>query len=118
MIPVLTWLVVALCLVLGAWAAWRAARDEPVVLRQLVGAGVVEAVLVVQLVAAAVLLATGHEVADGVTLWGYLVTVLFVLPAAGVVSFVERTRWSSVILVLAALTTGFLQYRILVLWLA
>lgn len=118
MVLVLTWLVVALCLALGGWAAWRAARDRPVILRQLVGAGVVEAVLLVQLVVVGVLLATGQQVADGVTLWGYLITMLLVLPAAAVVSFVERTRWSSVVLVVAALTTGFLQYRILVLWLA
>lgn len=118
MILVLTWLVAALCVALAAWAGWRAARDQPVILRQLFGAGAVEAVLVVQVVVVAVLLAAGEEVADAVTLWGYLVSMLLVLPAAAAVSFVERTRWSSVILALAALTTGFLQYRVLELWTA
>ena len=113
---VLTLLVIGLCLALGGWAAARALRDRPVVLRQLFAAGVVEAVLVVQLVVIGVLQATGAEVADPVTLWGYAISMLFILPAAAVVSFVERSRWSSVILVLAALTTGFLQYRVLVLW--
>ena len=116
MILVLTWLVAALCAALAAWAGWRAARDQPVILRQLFGAGAVEAVLVIQVVVVAVLLATGAEVSDAVTLWGYLVSMLLVLPAAAVVSFVERSRWSSVILVIAALTTGFLQYRVLQLW--
>lgn len=116
MIDVLTWLVGALCLALGAWAGWRALRDQPVVLRQLLGAGVVEAVLLVEVVAAAVLVAGGDRLADGVTFWGYLVSSLLVLPAAAVVAFVERTRWSSVVLLVAALTTGFLQYRIFVLW--
>lgn len=111
----LTWLVIALCVALGGWAAVRAVRDQPVILRQLLGAGVVEAVLIVQIVVIAVLQGTGAAVAEPVTLWGYAISVLFILPAAAAVSFLERTRWSSVILVLAALTTGFLQYRILVL---
>lgn len=53
---------------------------------------------------------------DGVTLWGYAISMLLILPAAAVVSFLERTRWSSVVLLIAALTTAFLQYRVLVLW--
>lgn len=113
---VLTWLVIGLCLALGGWAAVRAIGDRPVVVRQLFAAGVVEAVLLVQLVVLGVLQGQGAEVGDPLTLWGYTVSMLFVLPAAAVVSFVERTRWSSVVLVLAALTTGFLQYRVLVLW--
>lgn len=116
MILVLTVLVVGMCVALAGWATWRAVRDRPVILRQLFGAGAIEAVLVVQVIAVAVLLATGEHVTDGVTLWGYLLSALLVLPAAGAVSFVERSRWSSVILALAALTTGFLQYRILTLW--
>ena len=114
----LTWLVVALCVALGGWAAVRALRDRPVILRQLFAAGAIEAVLLVQLVVVGVLQARGATVTEPVTLWGYLVSLLFVLPAAAVVSFLERTRWSSVILVVAALTTGFLQYRVLVLWVA
>lgn len=115
---VLTWLVIALCVALGGWAAWRALRDQPVILRQLFAAGAIEAVLLVQLVVVGVLQARGATVEDPVTLWGYLISMLLVLPAAGVVAFVERTRWSSLVLLLAALTTGFLQFRVLVLWLA
>lgn len=113
---VLTWIVVALCLALGAWAAVRALRDQAVILRQLFAAGAVEAVLLVQLVVLGVLQARGAQVDDGVTLWGYAISMLLILPAAAVVSFLERTRWSSVVLLIAALTTAFLQYRVLVLW--
>lgn len=114
----LTWLVAALCVALGSWAGFRALRDRPVVLRQLVAAGVIEAVLLGQLVTVGVLQARGATVDEPLTLWGYLVSMLLVLPAAAVVAFVERSRWSSVVLLVAALTTGFLQYRVLVLWLA
>lgn len=115
---VLTWLVAALCVALGAWAGFRALRDRPVILRQLLAAGVIEVVLLVQLVVVGVLQARGASVDEPITLWGYLISMLLVLPAAAAVAFVERTRWSSIILLVAALTTGFLQYRVLVLWLA
>ena len=37
-------------------------------------------------------------------LWGYVLTQLFILPIAAAWAFAERTRWSSVVLVVAALT--------------
>ncbi|KGM10947.1 hypothetical protein N869_03840 [Cellulomonas bogoriensis 69B4 = DSM 16987] len=109
-------LVGAVCLALAAWAGWRAVRDEPVILKQLLLGGVAEALLVVQLVVAGVLAATGRGPADVPTFWGYLVTTLLVLPFAAAWAFAERTRWSSVVLLLAAATVAFLQYRTLQVW--
>lgn len=106
---------VALCVALAGWAAWFAVRDRAVVLRQLFGAGAVEAVLVVQAVVAGVLQAGGHEV-DGVLFWGYLLTAALLLPIAAVWAFAERTRWSSVVLCVAALTVAFLQWRLWIIW--
>lgn len=108
--------VVALCLVLAGWAAWRTLRDEPVVLRQLLLGAVVEVVLLAQVVVAAVSSARGDGPADGFTFWGYLVTTLVVLPVAAAWAFAERTRWSSVVLLVAAVTVAFLQYRVLQVW--
>jgi len=105
--------VVGLSLALAAWAGWRAVRDRPVILRQLLAGAVVEALIVVEVVVAAVLTANGSPPADVATFWGYLVTALVVLPFAAAWAFAERTRWSSVVLVVAALTTAFLQYRLL-----
>ena len=109
-------LVAASCLVLAGWAAVRTLRDQPVVLRQLVAGGVVEGLLVVQVVVAAVLVAGGARPVEGPTFWGYLVTTLVILPVAAAWAFAERTRWSSVVLLVAALTTAFLQYRLLQVW--
>ncbi len=50
------------------------------------------------------------------SLWGYLVTVLLILPFAALWAFAERTRWSSVVLAIAALTVMFLEYRLLQIW--
>lgn len=116
MLTPLTVLVVLTSSVLGLWAAWFVLRDRAVILKQLWGAAVVEALLLVQVVVAAVLLATGDGHPDVGELWGYLVTVLLILPFAAAWAFAERSRWSSVVLVLAAVTVIFLEYRLVQIW--
>lgn len=116
MIVALALLVVALCVALAGWALWFVVRDRAVVLRQLWGGAVVEAVLVVQALVAGVLAATGSPDVDGVLLWGYVLTQALVLPIAAAWAFAERTRWSSVVLLVAALTVAFLEYRLLQIW--
>lgn len=108
--------VVALCAALAAWALWFVIRDRAVVLRQLWGGAVVEAVLLVQAVVALVLVIGGTSPLEPGVFWGYVVTQLVVLPVAALWAFAERTRWSSVVLVVAALTVAFLEYRLLQLW--
>lgn len=106
----------ALAVVLAGWAGWRAARDLPVIWRQLQASAVVEAVLAIQAVVAVVMAATHGAPSDAATFWGYLVTTLIILPVAAAWSFAERTRWSSVVLLVAALTVAFLQLRLVQVW--
>ncbi|MBD9700224.1 hypothetical protein IGS67_12120 [Flavimobilis sp. GY10621] len=107
--------VLVLCALLGAWAAWFAVRDRAVILKQLWGAAVVEGMLVVQLVVAVVLLVQGWH-GDPVMIWGYLVVVLLVLPFAAFVAFAERSRWSSIVLLVATVTVAFLELRLWQIW--
>lgn len=107
--------VLVLCALLGAWAAWFAVRDRAVILKQLWGAAVIEGVLVVQLVVAVVLLVQGWH-GDPVMIWGYLVVVLLVLPFAAFVAFAERSRWSSIVLLVATVTVAFLELRLWQIW--
>ncbi len=116
MLPPLAVLAVLLALALAAWAAVFAVRDRAVVLRQLQGAAVVEAVLVLQVLAAVVATARGEAPADAVTFWGYLLTALVVLPLAAVWAFAERSRWSSVVLLVAGVTIAVMQWRLLQIW--
>ena len=109
-------LIIALAAILTLWAARFAVADRAVVLRQLWGAAVVEGALLVQIVAAGVVVARSDHAADPVTLWGYLVTILLILPGAALWAFAERTRWSSVVLAVAGVTVIFLEYRLLQIW--
>ncbi|WP_425956852.1 hypothetical protein [Xylanimonas sp. McL0601] len=109
-------LLVALCVALAVWALVFVVRDRAVILRQLWGAAVVEGVLVVQAVVAGVRQATTDHAVDGPLFWGYVATALVLLPIAAAWAFAERTKWSSVVLMVASLTVGFLAFRMWQIW--
>lgn len=114
--PPLLYAVSVAALLLAGWAGWFAIRDRAVVLRQLWGAAVVEGLMLVQAVVAGVRHATGAEPAEPAVFWGYVVTQLVLLPAAALWAFAERSRWSSVVLLVAALAVAFLQLRLNQTW--
>lgn len=116
MVLPLLWLAVAGCVVLAGWALWFVFRDRAVILKQLFAAAGVEAVILVQAVVAGVLQATQDRAIDGPLFWGYLITAAIVLPIAAAWAFAERTKWSSVVLAVAAVTVAFLQWRLWQIW--
>lgn len=116
MVIPLALVVIALALALAAWAGASALRDRAVVLRQLWGAAVVEGVIVVEVVVAVALVVGGEQVREAATFWGYVAATLVILPIAAAWAFAERTRWSSVVMVVAAVTVAFLQLRMLQVW--
>ena len=116
MLPPLAVLAALLAVALAGWAAVFAVRNRAVVLRQLWGAAVVEGALLLQVVVALIETARGGGPSDPVTFWGYLVTALLLLPIAAAWAFAERTRWSSVVLLVAALTIVVMQWRLVQVW--
>ena len=116
MVLPLLWLAVAGCAVVAGWALWFVIRDRAVILKQLFAAAGVEAVILVQAVVAGVLQAAQDRAVDGPLFWGYLITAAIVLPIAAVWAFAERTKWSSVVLAVAAVTVAFLQWRLWQIW--
>ncbi|WP_435300260.1 hypothetical protein [Timonella sp. A28] len=86
------------------------------ILKQLFAAGVVEALLIIQAVTSAVVLLNQHRDIEPWEFWGYVFTILVILPAAALWAFAERTKWSSVVLLIAAFTVIFLQFRLIQLW--
>lgn len=112
----LAYTVAAASLLLAGWAGWFAIRDRAVVLRQLWGGAVVEGLMLIQAVVAGIRHATGTVPAEPAVFWGYVVTQLVLLPAAALWAFAERTRWSSVVLLVAAVAVAFLQFRLSQTW--
>lgn len=104
------------CGLLALWAGIWALRNRAVILKQLVAGGVVEALLLAQGVAALVEVIGGRYIVEPALFWGYLIVALLLLPGAAVVAIAERTRWSSVVLVVVALALVVMQYRILTIW--
>ncbi|WP_448072281.1 hypothetical protein [Georgenia yuyongxinii] len=109
----LTAILVAL---LGLWALWFAVAGRAVILRQLIAGGVVEAAILAQIAVALVLVARGYEVTEPWTFWGYVVTALFLLPVAAAWALADRTRWSSVVLVVACAAILAMQARVWQVW--
>jgi hypothetical protein len=85
-------------------------------LAHLVGAGVLELVLVVQAVVAGIALAGGHRPAELATFVAYLGSVVL-LPVAGVLwARTEPTRWAGTVLAVAAAAVAVMVWRLLQLW--
>lgn len=98
------------------WAALFIVKDRAVVLKQLYGAAIVEVFLVIQAVTCAIVLSTSHRELEAWEFWGYVFTILIILPGAALWAFAERTKWSSVVLAVASFTVIFLQFRLIQLW--
>ena len=118
MIEVFTWIQVAvaisaglLCLVLGL--AGKTPADLTIG-----SLALVELLLVIQLVIAIFAPAFGN-VATGSVLefYVYLISAVLIPPAAVVWALVERSRWSTVILGVAALSIAVMVYRMQQIWL-
>jgi hypothetical protein len=83
-----------------------------------VSLGITELLLVVQLITTIVLVSTGHKAAtDTVEFFIYVVTAMLIPPAAVFWALLERnSRWSSVIMGVAALSIAIMLVRMHQLW--
>ncbi len=116
------WLVVTVLLLTAVAAAWTVVmivRDEsPPSDRFFVVLGVLLLVLVVQLVAGLVALATTDRDVDGVTFVAYLLTVVLAPPFGAALALVERSRWGTASLLAALATVAAMEVRLDALWAA
>lgn len=77
----------------------------------------IEGLLLVQLAVTIALVSTGHQAhGDTLEFFGYLITALIVPPAAVAWSVIERTRWSTLVLGVAAFTVAVMLVRMWQIW--
>jgi hypothetical protein len=82
----------------------------------LVVAGLLEALLIIQVVVVAVAMAGGDRPADTATFLGYLSGVILVPVAGALWARSEPTRWAGTVIAVAAAAVGVMGWRLLQLW--
>jgi hypothetical protein len=116
MIAVLAYAVLLLALAATAWGLLTAAVNKPPGAKQLIFAAVVELATVIQSVIGLAELALGFRPVELVTTLGYLVVIVLLIPLAWFWANSERTRFSGVVMAIAALSVFGMTLRLLVLW--
>jgi len=115
-IPVLGYAILAAGLALALWTGVQAARRRPTSESQMVGAIVVEAALLVQVVIALIRVVGGHGLNEPVTFVAYWIGILLALPLGFYLAREERTRWGSLCLCFTAVVVAVMMLRLLQLW--
>ena len=116
MISVLAYVVIGLALVSLVWGIVTAIADKPPGKAQLIYAAGVEAAVLVQSVIAAIMIIGGFRPVELATTIGYLIGIVVLIPLAWFWANVERTRFSGVVLAVAAAAVAAMTLRLLVLW--
>ncbi len=116
MIAPLGYAVAALALVSMCWGLLTAVLDRAPGKAQLLYAAGLEVVVLVQSVIALVDLARGFRPAELATSIGYLIGIVVLLPVAWLWANAERTRFSGVVLAVAAAAVAAMTFRLVVLW--
>ncbi|MCI2958989.1 hypothetical protein MN032_14935 [Agromyces atrinae] len=78
---------------------------------------IVEVLLIAQIVVAIIAPTVGNEPTGFLPeFWAYLIAAALIPPAAAFWALLERTRWSTVVLGVAALSVAVMLYRMLQIW--
>ncbi|KQW07575.1 hypothetical protein ASC66_00800 [Leifsonia sp. Root4] len=117
MIEWFTYLQIAVAVIAGLIAIVRGLAGKTPSDLVLGALGVVELLLIVQLVISIVAPLTGNEASGSVLeFYVYLISAMLLPIAAGFWALIERSRWSTVILGVAALSVAVMLYRMLQIW--
>ena len=103
-------------LLAAAWCLVATLRDRPVDGSHLVALGVVQALVLAQIVVALVHLAQGQRPHSMTTFVGYLVAIFLIVPAGALLARLEPTRWGSLIATVACVVDAVLIVRLNQVW--
>ena len=116
---VISWLAYSVVILAGVamiWGLITAAANKPPGKAQLLFAAFLELVVVAQSLIAGFRLAAGFRPAELATTIGYLIGIVIMIPVAWLWANSERTRFSGVVLAVAALAVLGMTLRLLELW--
>lgn len=117
MVVIGVWVVAAASLAYAVWTLWYVIRDRLPREKHVVGAGIVEVLLVIQAgVAIAVWIVDSGPEGGAATFVGYLLFTLLLLPSALFLALAEKSRWGTAILATAALIVPVLDLRLQQVW--
>ena len=116
MIPGLAYVVLGLAGAAVVWGVVTAIADKPPGRAQLLFAAGVWLVTLAQSVIAGVRLVAGFRPQSPATLIGYLIGIVVLIPVAWFWANTERTRYSGLVLAVAALAVLAMTLRLLALW--
>lgn len=114
----LTIALVVTALPLALWSLVQVIRNQPLDNALFYGICVVELVTLVVVVVVVVSLVGGNRPDDLATFISYLVLLPLVLPAATFWALIERSRWGSAVITVAALVLPVLAVRLDQIWAA
>jgi hypothetical protein len=106
----------AAALALAGWVLVPVLRNRWIDCAHVVALGVLEGALVAQAVLAIVWTAQGNRPTELATFIGYLIASVLVLPFAVLLSYLERTKWGSVIVMAGCVVTAVLMLRLYQVW--
>jgi hypothetical protein len=116
MIDGLAYAVMGLALVATGWGILTASLNKPPGRAQIGCAAAVVLVVIVQTVIAGVRIGMGDRPDELATTIGYLIGIVLLIPVAGLWALSERTRFSGVVLAVAAFSVLAMTLRLQVLW--
>jgi hypothetical protein len=116
MVAVVDWAVIAASLAYAAWALLAVVRDQAPRESYVIGAGVVELLILVQVVVAVVMMAVDGAPDETATFVGYLLMILLIVPLGLFWALAEKSRWGTSVLVVAALVVPVLVVRMQQIW--
>lgn len=118
MIEWLAYGVMGLALISTVWGIVTMIANKAPGNAQIYAAGVLELAVLVQSIIAAVQLIGGHQVVETATTIGYLIGIVFLVPAAVFWALMERTRHSGLVMAVAGLAVLAMTLRLIILWTA